>query len=109
VRNSYLSKVNLHAMAKSKISRKKAAKKTPAANRSRTKKTPASTKKTFATEGPLPPKQRKKALSKLRKLSIRPSHPSSMTGPAMELGYDAPLPKKTRSRKRSVKPAKRKR
>jgi hypothetical protein len=100
-------------MAKSRTSRKKAAKKAakkaPAAKKSRTKKTSASTKKTFATEGPLPPKQRKKALSKLRKLSIRPSHPSSITGPAMELGYDAPLPGKTRPKKRSVKSAKRKR
>jgi hypothetical protein len=97
--------VNSHAMAKSKTSRKKPAKKsskkTLVAKKSRTKKSSSSAKKTFATEGPLPPNKRKKALSKLRKLSIRPSHPSSMTGPAMELGYDAPLPKKTKPRKRA--------
>jgi hypothetical protein len=35
-------------------------------------------------------------IKKLRKLAIPPSHPSSFTGPALTLGYEAPMPKKSR-------------
>jgi hypothetical protein len=60
------------------------------------KKTAAEKQKTSATDGPLPPKQRDKVIKKLRKLAIPPSHPSSFTGPALTLGYEAPMPKKSR-------------
>jgi hypothetical protein len=90
-------------MAKAKTSKKKPAKKKTA------KKAPAKRKKTFATEGPLPPKEREKVLRKLRQLSIRPSHPSSITGPALALDYNAPLPKKSKAKKSAPKRAKKKR
>jgi hypothetical protein len=85
-------------MAKTKTSKKKPAKKAA------TKK-----KKTSATDGPLPPKQREKVLRQFRKLAIPPSHPSNVTGPALPLGYEEPLPKKSKARKSASRRAKKKR
>jgi hypothetical protein len=88
-------------MAKTKMSKKKPAKKTAAKKKKRSSLT--------SSEGPLPPKQRAKVLKKLRKMSIPPSHPSSITGPALQLGYEAPLPKKVKAKKKASKHAKKKR
>jgi hypothetical protein len=88
-------------MAKTRTTKKKPAKKTA-------KKAAPRKKKTSTADLPLPPKQRAKVLRKLRKMSIPPSHPSSITGPALTLGYDAPLPrKKAQPTKKKEKPAKR--
>jgi hypothetical protein len=96
------------AKAKAKTSRKTATKKKTVKKKA-TKKASAKSQKTFATEGPLPPKEREKVLRKLRQLSIRPSHPSSITGPALALDYNAPLPKKSKAKKTAPKRAKKKR
>ena len=106
-------------MAKAKTSKKKAAKKKPAkkraakkatAKKSTSKKTAAKPKKVFVTEGPLPPEQALKVMEKLHKMSIPPSHPSDeVTGPAIALNYDAPLPKPTKTKRKPAKTAKKKR
>jgi hypothetical protein len=96
-------------MAKKKTSRKKPAKKTGTRKKKPAKKTAARAGKSFASEGPLPPKQRAKALRKLRKIAIRPMHPSEATGPSMALDSDAPMPKQGKPKKRAAKRAKKKR
>jgi hypothetical protein len=68
-------------MAKTKSPKKKPAKKTATKRR-----------KAASADIALSPAQRTKVLKKLKKLSIPPSHPSDITGPALELDYEAPLP-----------------
>jgi hypothetical protein len=86
-----------------KASKKKPAKKTAA------KKSAKKRKKITSADVQLSPKERAKVLKKLKKLSLPPSHPSSITGPALTLGYDAPLPsEKVKTRKKATRPAKKK-
>jgi hypothetical protein len=92
-------------MAKKKTPKKKPTKtsnKKPAktSKKKLAKKGTATSKKISVTDGPLPPKQRDKVLRKFQKLAIAPTHASSKIGPALTLGYDAPLPKKTKRAKK---------
>jgi hypothetical protein len=105
-------------MAKTKTAKKKPAKKKPAkkAAKKRAAKKPASKKavkksnKVFVTEGPLPPKQALKVMKKLHQMSLPPSHPTdAITGPAITLNYDAPIPKPTKTKRKPAKAAKKKR
>jgi hypothetical protein len=101
-------------MAKKTASKKKATKTsrktaTKPAKKKTARKVTTDTKKVFVTDGPLPAKQRDKALRKLRKLSVRPSHPGTNTGPAMLLGYGAPMPKTSKTKKSGPRARKKKR
>jgi hypothetical protein len=102
-------------MAKAKTSKKKPAKRKAAATRPAkkraAKKTAAKGKKVFVTEGPLPAKQALKVVKQLQKMSLPPSHPTdAVTGPALALNYQAPMPtpaKPARKKSRTAKKKKR--
>ena len=97
------------APAKNRAAKKSAAKKT-ATRKTTSKKAATKPKKVFVTEGPLPPRQALKVMKKLHKMSLPPSHPTdAITGPAITLNYDAPLPKPTKAKRKPAKAAKKKR
>lgn len=79
-------------MAKTKKTRAKSAKKSAVTK-----------KKISSTDVMLAPRQRAKVLKKLNRMSLPPSHPSEITGPALELGYEVPLPKPVKSKRTATK------
>jgi hypothetical protein len=78
-------------MAKTKPSKKKPARKT------------AARKEIISGTDPiLSPRKRALVLKKLKKIFVPPTHPSSATGPALALDYDAPL-QKPKAKKKATK------